>query len=513
MQRHANTYKNRVPRVDARKGPAATASPAPELPVKPHVNRKLCRTSEYLPPGSLKVGLGPGNQPCKTVWETDYGLSDVKFKALSERFPGIAFVQTGTDCHDHPVAHTSYRVVWHNITSKQLSPGQLVADVSGNPAFNEVFNRAQKGRRQPIKIDTFCKVMSTKDSIRSKTRWGPQVKDGVQRWEEMTVYDMYRNEENRQRFSKYDVFLMNQSLYYYTKGEINQLLQLNPNSVLIATIHKLPDQCGTINCGEQSYEKDFVTGKVIQTNVETGEFYEHSDPAPWFTQFAYADANGAMAWTINKGCEDTYVITLTSTDPRLVNETCWQDGKVIIRNGKEAVEVIIPAGADPPPAYAVEEVVLQTSDFLPGCGINKRMTVRITHPELFEALQNFMINKPRNSRTLQDLTAKAHRFVGNNKLCSDYDPTRKKITPDNLTKHISAAWSRGTGLESEMVQLVSGSYADIAAVNRNLTGKALDFSSPQSAVKQVLRFCLVGKAVSSSKDPLARVLEHLDELL
>jgi hypothetical protein len=507
MQRTQAT-RSRVPRAPVRQGPAAPLANA--ATVRRHVNRKFCRTSEYQPPGSTKVGLSPSNQPAKMVWELDYGLSDKKFKQLSERFPGIAFVQTGTDCHDHPIAHTSYRVVWRNILNK-LKPGQKVADISGNPQHNEIFNRGQAGRVKPITIDTFCKVMSTKDSIRSKVRWGPQVENGNQRWEEVTVYDMYRNQQNRQRFAGYDVFLMNHSLYYYTMAEVNQLLQLNPNSVAVCTIHKLPGQNGEINCGEQRYEKDMVSGKVRQTNIETGEYYTHPDPAPWFVNFEYADTHGAMAWTINKGCDDTYVVTITSTDPRLVHETCWLDGKVIIRNGSEAVEAITLAGADPPPAYAVEEVVLQTSQLIPGCGLDKRKVVKITHPELYSQLKNFMINKPRNSRTLQDLTAKAHREAGNNTLLGGNQ--RVKITPEALTEHIAAAWVAGTGLEAEMIRYVSARYADVAAVNRNVSGKALNFSSSEGVLKQCARFALIGRAVTSSKDPIARVLEQLDELL
>jgi len=168
-------------------------------------------------------------------------------------------------------------------------------------------------------------------------------------------------------------------------------------------------------------------------------------------------------------------------------------------------------GADPPPAYAVEEVVLQTSDLVPDYGQNKIKTIKITHPELYTQLKNFMINKPRNSRTLQDLTAKAHREAGNNTLMGGNK--RVEITPESLTEHIAAAWVAGTGLESDMIKFTSARYADIAAVNRQVNGKSLDFSSPHSIVKQVARFAIIGRAVSSSRDPIARVLEHLDELL
>jgi hypothetical protein len=456
------------------------------------------------------VGLSSTNQPSKVVWELDYGLSEKQFKELSARFPGIAFVQTGMDCHDHPIAHTSYRIVWENVTRK-LHPGWRVADVAGNPAFNERFNKAQAKRDKPIHIDTFCKVLSPKDSIRMKTRWGPPVVDGKVRWEEMTLYDMYRNEENQARFAQYDAFLMNHSLYYYTKSEVNRLMNLNPNSVLFATVHKLEGQNGFINCGEQRYEKDFVTGKVTQVNVETGEEYRHNDPAPWFEKFCYADEFGAIAWTINKGCDDTYVITLTSTSPQLVPEDCWHNGRIVFNNGEETVEVIAgPAATDPPPAYSVEEVKLTTRDLLPQSTVNKEITVRITHPELYESLKSFMINKPRNARTLQDLTAKAHREVGNNTLLGNNK--RVKIATKGLTEHIFAAWMHGVGLEAEMFQAVTATHSYAGVVNRNLAGKTTNLTQANAA-KSFVKYALQVSTIVKSKDPAHAVLTQIDELL
>jgi hypothetical protein len=486
--------------------PTAAAKPLPK-----HRNFPLCRTSQYKPPGSDKVGLSPTNQPSKVVWELDYGLSEVQFKQLSARFPGVAFVQTGMDCHDHPIAHTSYRIVWENVTRK-LRPGWLVADVAGNPDYNERFNDKQAKRQSPIHIDTFCKVLSTKDSIRAKTRWGPPVVDGNIRWEEMTVYDMYRNDENRQRFAQYDAFLMNHSLYYYEFSEVNRLLNLNKQSVLFATVHKLEGQSGTINCGEQRYEKDFVTGKVVQTNVETGEEYKHPDPAPWFRKFCYADEHGAFAWTINKGCDDTYIITATSTDPVLVPEECWLGGRIIYRNGTETVEVEPSSLAldPPPPAYSLEEVEFTTHDLLPNACVSKRVAVKITHPELFDSLRKWMINKPRNSRTLQDLTAKAHREVGNNTLVGP--SKRVNITPQALTEHIFAAWMAGVGFEANMFDVTTGSNTYASAVNRNLAGKTLTWNQGNVA-KQITSYALKVSHVVRSKDPVHQVLAQIDELL
>jgi hypothetical protein len=462
-----------------------------------------------MPPGSDKVGLAPTNQPSKVVWELDYGLSETQFRQLSQRFPGVAFVQTGFDCHDHPIAHTSYRIVWENVTRK-LKPGSRVADVAGNPEFNERFNKRQAKRDRPIVIDTFCKVLSVKDSIRAKTRWGPAVVDGKTRWEEMTVYDMYRNSENQARFSVYDTFLMNHSLYYYEKAEINRLLNLNRDSVLYATVHKLEGQNGTINCGEQKYEKDFISGKVVQTNVETGEKYEHPDPMPWFTKFCYADEYGAMAWTINKGCDDTYIITATSTNPNLVPEDCWANGRIVFSNGEERVEVTVPVVDDPPPAYSVEVVNFKTHDLLPGVGVNREKKVRITHPELYSSLKAFMINKPRNPRTLQDLTAKAHREAGNNTLIGNNN--RIKISAEALTEHIFAAWMAGTGMEASMFEAVLQSGASASAVNRNLAGKSMTLNSGNAA-KHFTGAALRVAAIMRSKEPVQAVLAHIDELL
>jgi len=487
----------------------STGGTNPRRPMnKNHVNRPWCRTSEYRPPGSDKVGLSVTNQPSKIVRELDYGLTEVQFRALSTRFPGVAFVQVGFDCHDHPIAHTSYRIVWENIMRK-LKPGQLVADISGNPQHNVAFNRAQERRANPITIDTFCKVQSPKDSVRLKSRWGPKEVDGKVRWEELTMYDMYRNEAARERFAKYDVFLMNHVLYYYKMAEVTRLLNLNPNSLLFATIHKLDGQNGTINCGEQSYIKDLQSGVVTQTNVETGEFYSHPDPAPWFRNFCYADENGAIAWTINKCCDDTYVITITATEPSLVPEECWLD-KLIVFKHEQDIIVVTDRVVDPPPAYPVEVRVIKTHDIVPGYPVNKEVEVQITHPELFATLCNFMVNKPRNARTLADLTQKAHREAGNNALFGNNK--RVKISPEDLTKHVFAAWREGAALEAQLFNSVVSSSSSLTTVNRNLSGKTLTLG-PANAAKQALRVALGFHAIVRSKDSIEAVLRHVDDLL
>lgn len=496
---------SRVPRFGV-KGPQLSAPAGVR-----HRNKPGCRTSQYCPPGSVIPGLSHSNQPSKVVHELDYGLNDEQYKQLSKRFPGIAFVQVGTDCHDHPIAHTSYKVVWSNVL-KKIPAGSLVADVAGNPSVNESFNKAQMTRANPSRIDTFCQVLSTKDSIRRKVRWGPMLAGGLNRWEEMTLYDMYRNETNRDRFSQYDYFLMNHVLYYYTFAEITKLLTINPDSVLYATVHKLDGQSGAINCGEQTFNKDFVTGKVLQTNVETGETYSHNDPAPWFKKFAYADASGAIAWTVNKGCDDTYVLTITSTDPKLVPEDCWLDGNVYCRDMDTNQLHVIPGPelVEPPPAYAVEEVVLKTSDFLPGYHEEKEVRIRISHPELYKKLKHFMTFKPRNEQTLKDLTSKAHREAGNNTLVGSNG--KLDVDPDDLKRMVACAWRHGAALEDDMIRFVSqDSGGSIRSLNNSLSGKPM-FVNSTNVVKQVAKFALLLEGVRNAKAPHIQALQVIEDL-
>jgi len=298
-------------------------------------------------------------------------------------------------------------------------------------------------------------------------------------------------------------------LYYYTKSEITRLLNLSKDSVLIATIHKLPGSEGEINCGEQRYEKDLVTGAVRQWNVETGEDYRHPDPAPWFRDFAYADEHGAIAWTVNKGCDDTYRVTVTSTDPFLVPESCWLGGRIILNSGGETVVVEPIVIEDPPPAYPVEEVVIKTRDILPHSVVQKELHIKITHPELLETLKAFMINKPRNHVTLKDLTHKAHREVGNNTLRG----TNVKIKIDSraLTEHIFAAWTSGVVAEDALFGIVS-SNDNVSSVNRNLAGKTTHIGTGNLA-QTLVKYALSASVIVRSKDPVHQVLLHVDELL
>jgi hypothetical protein len=459
----------------------------------------MCRTGEYRPYGSHKVGLDSTNATRKIIHEMDYTVSAAQLTSLRERFPTIEFVSTGFACHDHPVAHTSYQLVWQQVLNK-LPNGALAADIGGNPSHAERFNRPRS--LAAAHIDVFCKIMCPKDAVRAKTRWGPAVSaKGVTRWQEMSLYDMYRNDDNIRRFATYSHFLMNHVIYYYSMGEICKLLNMNSQSVCFATIHKLPGEQGYLNCGEQRYEKDMLTGAVNMWNIETGEGYEHPDPAVWFKTFQYADENGAIAWTVNKGCEDAYILTITSCPPGLVHQKDWLNGRIVMRDDDgqmaEAITTNEETANPPPPAYSYKEVVV---DFGPAFKelYPKPRVVKITNVKLYDTLCAWMINRKRNSRTLVDLTAKAHREVGNNHLIGSNQ--RVEITPAKLTEHIAAAFVANAGFEEDLLR----------AALPGVMGKAA--GGKQRVIKNALYLATACKGIISSKDPAYKVLQYLDEV-
>jgi hypothetical protein len=381
----------------------------------------------------------------------------------------------------------------------KLPLGSVVADIHGNPDVNANFMARNNSDRKPI-IDTYCKVMSAKDAIRNKQRWGPRTDSkGNVRWIEGTVYDMYRTEESSRDFAKYDHFLMNHVIYYYTMNEIVRLLHMNKDAVLFATLHKLPGQNGTINCGEQSYQKDLITGKVTQTNVDTGEFYTHGDPSVWFKNFCYADRDGAISWTMSKLCDDLYFVTITSCPPNLVEEQYWEGQRMYY--GDIQVTTAPTALADQPaPAYVEAEVVIKGNKLVPGRKGRDRI-VKIKHPDFFNSLTSFMVNKPRSMATLRDLTAKAHREAGNNVLLGKRQGAKLDLTAELLTEYIAAAFTQNECLERE---LWSSVLQDGSAAARG---------QYSGVVKQGLKVLLAGRSVLNSKDPTDKVLHMLDDLL
>jgi len=156
---------------------------------------------------------------------------------------------------------------------------------------------------------------------------------------------------------------------------------------------------------------------------------------------------------------------------------------------------------------------LKTSDLLPGYlkpEDEKELRVPITHPKLYESLEMFMINKPRNMSTLRDLTAKAHREVGNNTLRGSKQ--KIDISSGDLSRHIACAWGKGAELDADMIKFVENTSGNkIKQLNAALAGKSMTISA-NNVVKQVARFVLLADGVRTAKTPHVEALQLLEDL-
>jgi hypothetical protein len=119
----------------------------------------------------------------------------------------------------------------------------------------------------------------------------------------------------------YDGFVAFHTLYYMQKDELAKLLSFKRGSTLVATVHRFKGKSGTLNNGEQTYTKFIHMGRwwVRQTNVRTGESYEHPD-IEWLFEHDSCqgpDGNG-IGWTTNILCPDTFEIVMVSVPNRQV---------------------------------------------------------------------------------------------------------------------------------------------------------------------------------------------------
>jgi hypothetical protein len=500
--RRARTVDNTGPG-HATAGPPRDANPAPTTtprapPRRDHTTH-LSYATQFCAPGQDKPGYSSAYSRIKRVWKVPYGLNDDTLDLLHARFPGLAFVCDGFEAHDHPISHISLNVVWHNVLRK-LPLGAKAADICGNPQVNENFMKTKAKLDRPPVIDSYCKVMCARDSLRLHSRWGPKVSGARTRWTEMSMYDMYRfvgdasSAEHNAKFASYDHFLMNHVLYYYTFAEVTQLLNMRKGSVLLATLHKLPGAKGVLNHGEQAYEKKGT--RVKMWNTDTGEWYEHADPAPWFSQYTYADENGAIAWTVDKGCDDTYIITATATEPALVEGSAWLGGRQVLVNaqGERAETRTAPL---PVPDYQDKVVTIRASDMIRGAmGGSRRIT--ITHPDLYEKMLSWMANKPRNVTVLKDLTAYARRTIGASDLIGG---SKKPVSIGHaaLVEHIAAAFVAGHALESSLYQDVAPQFASVAASG--------------TVMKRTFKLAISALTLLRSNDPAMHTLRLLDDCL
>lgn len=272
--------------------------------------------TEYVPNGLLQKGIGEVSRDfgAKRVFSLGYTLQPKQFEALTKRFPDWMFVSSRGGGHDHPVAHTTCSIVTDRLYDRlprgTVESPKVYIDLHGNPTAVERYC----ARNPEIVVFCFVELITPKDYVRKATKWGPDYRaDGTARWVEMAVRDIPRD-CGADFGSIVDGIVSIHTAYYYDPQEIVALLTWAPNATFYALMHKFEGYTGELNAGEQRWVKAQRSSQTIitQTNVVSGECYQHVDNSWWFEHDSYAVNDDAMGWTINMLADENFLIIATS---------------------------------------------------------------------------------------------------------------------------------------------------------------------------------------------------------
>jgi hypothetical protein len=352
--------------------------------------------TQYVPVGLEQKGIGeitPGFA-AKKMFPLDYGLLEQEFKFLNLRFPEWFFISHNSGCHDHPVAHTSTKLAirrkMDSLEKGTIADPKVYFDLNGNPTANEAFMR----RVPEIKIITFVELITPKDYVRAATKWGPQFRaDGT--WRYLTTHIRDIPTELAGFGDCVAGFLSFHTTYYYDPVEIMNLLAWAPGSKYYGVMHKFDGHSGTLNNGEQSWVKSPSGAQTLitQTNVKSGEFYQHPDNSWWYEHDSYCTDQVGMGWTTNMLCDETYVITATGCPPVQcrMSTGCFQI-KPLMKTLKHTTAL----------AQTQDQIASGNRVTLSLFGAVTSMDI---HPRLvpfFGEMRSTVINKSRNAKNFQD---------------------------------------------------------------------------------------------------------------
>jgi len=365
-------------------------------------NYKGMYQTEYVAAGVEERGVGSvvAGFPAKKVFPLRYSLTPKKFDVLSKRFPEWQFVGAYGGSHDHPVAHTSTRLaserLLDNLPRGTRADPKVYYDLNGNPSANESYMR----RHPEIKIVTVVELITPKDYIRKNTKWGPEFNvDGSPRWITTHIRDL-PSVLGTQVGDSISGFISIHTAYYYDPSEMINLLSWAKHANLYALMHKFDGSHGLINDGEQEWVK-FPFGSqnlVTQTNVVSGEKYQHPDNSWWYNHDSYAVGDLAMAWTTNTLCDESFILTVTycpGVQARM-STACYQMAGVMgVKTHSTAV------------AMAQHEIAEAQTVTMKLYGATFTMPIEARNVKLFGDLRRSVIGKARTAPAYKDHVSRA----------------------------------------------------------------------------------------------------------
>lgn len=315
------------------------------VPAKCSCERAACREAwtwnrpgvfetEWVQPGSLMKGFTKdAPQFPRRVMPLAFHLSKDQVTFLHEHHPGWVFVTTGTESHDHPVAHATSQVATYNLFHS-LAKGKWI-DLHGNPAHCERLNQEMKDKT----FLAMCNVESTQDVVRKRTKWGPsENKDGSVRWIESALRDVRQNFGGT--LASAQGLTSVHTLYYYHPSELANVISATKGKMMVAMMHRFKADTGKMNNGEQEwrrYSDASGASRIEQTNVLTNTKYDHADNERWFKNTSWSPYRGeaaaehldeevALSWDINIAANGVFVFRIsTCTVREALLDTTWRD--------------------------------------------------------------------------------------------------------------------------------------------------------------------------------------------
>jgi hypothetical protein len=320
------------------------------VPAKCSCERAACREAwkwnrpgvfetEWVQPGCLLKGFSKDTpQFPRRVMPLAFHLSKAQVAFLHEHHPGWVFVTTGTDSHDHPVAHATTQVATFNLFHS-LAKGKWI-DLHGNPSHCERLNAEMKDKS----FIAMCNVESSQDVVRKRTKWGPAKHgDGSVRWIESALRDV--NERHGEVLAAATGLTSVHTLYYYHPSELAKVISATKGKMMVAMMHRFQADTGKMNNGEQvwrRYSDAAGLSRIEQTNVLTSTKYDHADNERWFKNTSWSPYRGeeaaehldeevALSWDINIAANGVFVFRISSCTVReALLDTTWRDDTPVI---------------------------------------------------------------------------------------------------------------------------------------------------------------------------------------
>lgn len=337
--------------------------------------------------------------------------------------------------HDHPVAHITTELNEIEMVAPLVAEGNTWIDLFGNS------QRDTKYRRKAINV---YGLKTPKDYLRYQHIDNKDV-----------LYNIDEICDPTSRLGRLNDITCTHALYYVPMEDIGRMMHTSRNRRLRALVHRHPESSGTMSFGEIKYSVD-ETGWVRQTNVVTGEMYEHPSLEALFHQSSAATAAGGVAWTTRKMGGDTFLIEFVGCPKELCKAF------VPLHKIQPASRVQVTSGT-----VSIHRFLHWTwtkTDSVNG-------SVHLYDTDLLSKLRRYVSGKSRTPRLKTELANLARRLTNKADIISIHGGGAHEVDICQLQDYVNAAFYMDVAHElevalafhkknAEMVKMLNSFYDD-----------------------------------------------------